>query len=215
LITDTLGGAINGLSSGISGVIFRTQTLGQAALQMGEQFVSSLIRVGLQMITQAILGKALARSAEAEQIASGLAIALGMAPAAAMSSIATSGSSAVIGGAAAVAAFSSIIGLISGFEKGGYTGDTLGIVHPREYVMDAKTVARAGGPSSMDNLRVAINRTVRGGGSGPAGAGRGGDGTHFYFFTDRTALQNHWQSNPASKKSVIDWVNQSGGHLRT
>ena len=67
-------------------------------------------------------------------------------------------------------------GLLSwlGFAQGGYTGhggrhEPAGVVHRGEYVMDADTVRRAGGPAAFDALRAGL----RGPGhaiGGPAGA---------------------------------------------
>ena len=218
LITDTIGGAIQSLSSGISGLIFGTQTLAQAALQFGEQFVSSLIRIGLQMLAQFLLGQALREASAASASAIATPIALAYAPAASLAATASYGGAAVAGQAAMTESVLAAQGLASlgGFERGGYTGPAGGIVHGNEYVIDSTSLSRAGGPAFFDNLRVALNQ--RGGPRGagtPGGGGPTGGGHHFYLFTDRESLHKHWQSNPTSKKTVIDWVNSAGGHLRT
>ena len=218
LLTDTLGSAINTVASGISGLIFGTQTLAQAALQFGEQFVSSLIRIGLQMLAQFLLGQALGEASAAAASAIATPIALAYAPAATLAATASYGGAAVAGQAAITEAVLAAQGLASlgGFERGGYTGPAGGIVHGNEYVIDSTSLSRAGGPAFFDNLRVALNQ--RGGPRGagtPGGGGPTGGGHHFYLFTDRESLHKHWQSNPTSKKTVIDWVNSAGGHLRT
>ncbi|SCX88321.1 tape measure protein [Paracoccus tibetensis] len=60
-----------------------------------------------------------------------------------------------------------------GFSAGGYTGpggkhDPAGIVHKGEYVMDAETVRRAGGPAAFDALRGRLKGYSGGGYVGPA-----------------------------------------------
>ena len=184
LITDTIGGAINSLASGISGLIFQTQTLGQAALQFGEQFVSSLIRIGLQMLAQFLLGQVLGEASSAAASAIATPIALAYAPAAALASTASYGGAAVAGQAALTESVLAAKGLASlgGFEQGGYTGPAGGVVHGNEYVIDSTSLGRAGGPAFFDNLRVALNQ--RGGPRGatsPGGGGPTGGGHHFYL----------------------------------
>lgn len=54
------------------------------------------------------------------------------------------------------------------FDKGGYTGDggklePAGVVHRGEYVMDADTVRRAGGPAAFDALRRGLKGYANGG----------------------------------------------------
>jgi tape measure domain-containing protein len=60
-----------------------------------------------------------------------------------------------------------------GFSAGGYTGpggkhEPAGIVHRGEYVMDAESVRRAGGPAAFDALRGRLKGYAGGGYVGPA-----------------------------------------------
>lgn len=85
-----------------------------------------------------------------------------------------------------------------GFAGGGYTGaggkyDPAGIVHRGEYVMDAETVRKAGGPAMFDALRANL-RGYAGGGyvapampSIPALARGGGSGTSIQIIDQRSA----------------------------
>lgn len=55
-----------------------------------------------------------------------------------------------------------------GYAEGGYTGaggknEAAGVVHRGEYVMDAETVRRAGGPSAFDSLRRGLKGYSSGG----------------------------------------------------
>jgi hypothetical protein len=55
LIKGTLGNAINGVSSGITGLITGTQTWGQAMRQTTIAVIGSLVQVGVQYVAQSIL----------------------------------------------------------------------------------------------------------------------------------------------------------------
>ena len=60
------------------------------------------------------------------------------------------------------------LGKLLGFDEGGYTGAggkhaPAGVVHKGEYVMDAETVRRAGGPSAFDDLRKRLKGYADGG----------------------------------------------------
>jgi hypothetical protein len=218
--------------SAISGLIFQTQTWQQAITQVAESFVSSLATMVIQWILArtviSALNKAFGAADSALVSAQGEAAATAWAPGATAASIASYGAAAGVG----LAAYLSAIGIGtagtiaaagaggSGFEQGGYTfgrpGQFAGIVHGGEYVFSAPAVRNVG-LGLLDSLH---NVGVSGPGHGPAAApGAGGSGSsgghHFYLFTDRESLHRHWQSNPTSKKTVIDWVNSAGGHLRT
>ena len=70
------------------------------------------------------------------------------------------------------------VGLPKGFASGGFTGwmgrkQEAGVVHGREYVFDAKTVEKAGGPSVFDRWRAAIKGN-KPGDAGVPGYGIGG-----------------------------------------
>nr|WP_319250506.1 tape measure protein [uncultured Celeribacter sp.] len=60
------------------------------------------------------------------------------------------------------------IGGLTSFDVGGYTGpggkfDAAGVVHKGEYVMDADTVRRAGGPEAFDAIRAGLRGYANGG----------------------------------------------------
>lgn len=60
-----------------------------------------------------------------------------------------------------------------GYSAGGFTGpggqyEPAGVVHRGEYVMDAETVRRAGGPAAFDALRAQLKGYSRGGYVGPS-----------------------------------------------
>lgn len=85
-----------------------------------------------------------------------------------------------------------------GFAGGGYTGaggkyDPAGIVHRGEYVMDAETVRKAGGPAMFDALRANLRGYAGGGYVAPAMpsipvlARGGGSGTSIQIIDQRSA----------------------------
>lgn len=159
-ITGSIGTAIDATADALTGLIFQTRSWQQAALQAGQSIVSTLIKVGLQMIAQKVLGSVLTRTTAQEQTAAGAQVATSWAPAAAATSVGSFGSSAVVGAIAAAAAIAAIIALLVGFEKGGYTGSggtqqIAGVVHGKEFVHDDPTVRRYGLPV-MEAMRRGV-----------------------------------------------------------
>ena len=217
LITSTIGTAVNGVSNAIMGAIFRTQTWGQAFAEVAKSIIGNIIQIVLQYAIQrgvmALINIVFGEAEAAASTTQAEAAAIAWSPAAIAASTASYGVAAATGNAAYIAALISgtatAAGIAAGgsFEVGGFTGagsGVAGVVHRGEYVMPASTVNRAGGAGAMDNVRASIE-----------GGGGRDTSPHIYIFTDASALQKHWRSNPASKKQVIDWVNSSGGNLRT
>ena len=105
-----------------------------------------------------------------------------------------------------------------GFAAGGYTGaggkyDPAGIVHRGEYVMDADTVRRAGGPKAFDALRAGLRGYAAGGYVGapsmpriPSATGRGGGGTDIRVIDQRgasaPAIETQTQRGPDGREMV-------------
>lgn len=162
LLGSVMTTAIDGISDSLAGAIVKGDNLRESLIQVGQailmQIVSSLIKIGIQyMLNAALAGTAMATQTAAA-VAAGTATAAAWAPAAAAVSLATFGTNAapaVAGmGAANVAAKSFAL---AGFQEGGYTGDmgvskVAGVVHGKEYVMTAQTVARVG-VDTLDNIQ--------------------------------------------------------------
>lgn len=164
-ITNSIGTAIDGISDGIYGLITRTKSWGEVGRQVGAQMLQSLIKTGVQMTANALLGQATQRAAQATAATTGPAIAASYAPASASVNTATYGSSATAGAIATVAAVAAIIALLArGYSTGGHvtgpgtgTSDSiLARLSNDEFVMRASTV-RSLGLGRMDY----INRTGR------------------------------------------------------
>lgn len=82
---------------------------------------------------------------------------------------------AVFGGTKTTSSGGALTGIFKalGFADGGYTGagskyEPAGVVHKGEYVMDAATVRKAGGPAAMDAMRRGLKGYANGGYVGPS-----------------------------------------------
>lgn len=159
---DQFFGAINSeiksVAAGITDAIFRTGDWGKAFQNVGLQIIQSLIEIGIQMVVQAALGRALHQASATSAAATNAAITASAAPAAATTGAATFGANTV-GVLLVIAAIIAGVAALSGaFHKGGYTGpggkyQPAGIVHAGEFVFTQEAVARIG----QGNLYAAMN----------------------------------------------------------
>lgn len=141
-IRNTVGAAINSVSSGLTGLIMGTQTWAGALRQIAGSIINELINGFVRMFA-AWIARRLAASAAEKTAATAEAAA--KAPGALMDSITSFGIAAAVGAAAFVAAMA----LAGGWQKGGYTGDgpagmPAGVVHRGEFVVPADAVDRIG-----------------------------------------------------------------------
>ena len=158
--------SISAISDGISGLILRTKTWGQALLEIGRTILSSIVGAIVQMgvrwvatqIVMAVAGRSAVAAATAATAPMAAASAAMWATPAYLASVATFGGAAGAGLAALQAGQTTAMttslaavasGGAAGFQRGGYTGEgpetePAGIVHRGEYVLDAKTVKRIG-----------------------------------------------------------------------
>ncbi len=233
VITNTLNTAINTTASAITGLIFQTGNWRKSVAQAAQAIVQDLIKVGIQMLVQATLGKFLTKANAQEQSTAGAQIAAANAPAAAATSIASFGSAAVIGGIAAAAAIALIIGLLAsgGFREGGFTGsgsdsDIAGPAHRNEFYFSAPAT-RALGVDNLSRLHSAAlgNATISVASPGFAAGGfTGGDAgsasgssltpggeTHIFVLNDVDELMRKWHESTASRKTFVDALRRSAG----
>lgn len=130
---------------------------------IGEQAIRMLIRFGLQMVANKLLGDTLQAAGVATSIAAGSATAAAWAPAAAMASLASFGANA----APAAAGITSTVALsqgmaVLGFWDGGYTGpggkyQPAGIVHAGEGVLSQEDMRALGGPGAFESFRRSLH----------------------------------------------------------
>jgi hypothetical protein len=154
------------------------EALGNVAREAVAGLISALVKLGIQWLVNAALGQGLATASQTAAVAmsaaTGTAIAAAYAPAAAMASLASFGANAApaMAGISATTALSESLALASmvGFKDGGYTGEggvnqVMGVVHGKEFVMNAQATA-ANRP-----LLEAMNRGAVTASSGTSGGG--------------------------------------------
>lgn len=174
-ITSSIGGALDGISSSIEGLIRGTMTWADAFRNVGMAILNSVVTAFAKMIAQMlvsfILQKIFGKAMQQQAIQVGSA----WTSAAISASIASYGTAAGVGLGAFLAAQAAgqaaTVGM-SGFASGGFTGHqptnaVAGVVHGGEFVFSAPAVRRVG----LDNLEAMHEGAT--GGSG-ASAGRGG-----------------------------------------
>jgi hypothetical protein len=143
----------DGFANSIGQAIVNSENLGDALEKVAKDavagLISSLVKLGIQYVINAAIGETVSSTATAASVAQSQIVASAWANAAAMVSLASYGANAVPAGTAIVetVALSNIMAKVSGFEKGGYTGDygrkeVAGVVHGREFVVNADATAR-------------------------------------------------------------------------
>ena len=173
-VTSSIGGALDGISSSIEGLIRGTMTWADAFRNVGMAILNSVVTAFARMIAQMmvsfilqkIFGKAM--QAQAHQVGAAWT------SAAISASIASYGTAAGVGLGAFLAAQAAgqaaTVGM-SGFSDGGFTGNipassTAGVVHGQEFVFSAPAVRRVG----LANLE-AMHEGAK---SGTPATGKGG-----------------------------------------
>jgi len=149
----------DGFANSVGRAIVYSEDLNQALNNVAKEalagLISALIKLGIQWVVNAALGQSLAAASLAAQtgmsVAAAAATAAAWAPAAAMVSLASFGanSAPAMAGITATTALSEGLALASmaGFQSGGYTGEmgvgqVAGVVHGKEFVMNAEATAR-------------------------------------------------------------------------
>jgi len=148
----------DGFANSVGRAIVYSENLGDALGNVAREavagLISALVKLGIQWLANAALGHSLAGTAQAASVAmsaaTGTAIAAAYAPAAAMASLASFGANAApaMSAITATTALSESLALASlaGFKEGGYTGEggvnqVMGVVHGKEFVMNAQATA--------------------------------------------------------------------------
>lgn len=149
------------LASGIGDAVAQTIVFGKSfkdqirgvAQSIVSQLISSLVKVGITMVQQALLGQTTMAGITASAGAQATAVGAAWAPAAGLASLATGGANA----AGASTAITTILSLVTalagslfsgkGFSEGGYTGPVgvkqlAGFVHGQEFVVNAKATRK-------------------------------------------------------------------------
>lgn len=145
----------DGFASSIGKAITGTESWGTALQQVASQaletLISSLVKVGLQYLVNLAISEAALATSTASSVAAAAVTATAWTPAAGAVSLATFGanSAGALAAISATMAATSAMSLGRGFELGGYTGDgatnqVAGLVHGKEFVMNAQATQRIG-----------------------------------------------------------------------
>jgi tape measure domain-containing protein len=186
----------DGFANSVGRAIVYSENLGDAMRKIADEaiagLITALVKLGVQWVVNSLLGQTLASTAMASQtamsVAAGGATAAAWAPAAAMVSLASFGanSAAAMAGITATNALTQGLALagMAGFEKGGFTGNiatdqVAGVVHGKEFVMNAAATERIG----VNNLQAlqsgaAAVQGVPTQSAGNGGASNGGNGNN-------------------------------------
>lgn len=169
-------GGLASFTDGLTDAILGMRSLGDVGRQVLAQILAGLIKMGIQQVLLATIGKAVQSATTAAGAAEGATLAAAWAPAAAAVSLATLGANAIPAQAAIASTniLAAALAAPKGFQLGGYTGDgapnrPAGIVHGREFVFDAPATRRIG----VQNLE-AMRSGVRPSNARAASPGGGG-----------------------------------------
>lgn len=192
-LTDSFGQFFQSFTDGFANSVGRAivygdslkESLNNVAKEAIAGLISALVKLGIQYVVNAALGTAIGASALTAQTAMSVAAAATTATAwavpAALVSAASWGANSVpaMAGLAATVALSEGMALIgsAGFEKGGYTGnggtkDVAGVVHGKEFVVNAAGTARnRGALEAMNRGAAGVSMNSSNVGSGSTGSG--------------------------------------------
>lgn len=221
---NVIGTAVNSISDGISGLILRTKTWGQALREIGAailtSIVQSIVRMGVQWAVGFILQKTLGKAAAKSAIADASSVAASWGAAATAASIATMGSAAGVGLASTIAAMvagSGFAGALSAapagsFARGGYTGDgpvseVAGAVHGREFVFSAPSVARIG-RANLEAIHASALGRGRDAAAPGSGSGVGGANITIGVLDERPNVKKYLNS-AEGEAHLVDVINRT------
>lgn len=156
-LSDIWGSFFDTFSSGFADSIGKAivygdslrESLSEVAKQALSEIISGLVKLGIQYLVNMAIANSSLAATTAANAAAGAATAAAWSPAAAMVSLASFGANAIPAnlGIASTVALTQGLSMISGFKTGGYTGDggvndVAGVVHGKEFVMNANATAR-------------------------------------------------------------------------
>lgn len=167
----------DGFADSIGRAIVYSEDLGTALHSVAQSaladLISSLVKLGIQWLVTQAIGQSIGTAATATTAAQAGVVASAWAPAAALASLATLGANSAPAAAAlsATTALSTALsktGMLSGFAAGGYTGNggtssVAGLVHGREFVVNA---------AATRNNRAALEAMNAGRTAAPTGGPR-------------------------------------------
>lgn len=209
VFSSVIQGAVDGIAGSIEGLLKGTMDWADALRNIGGSIfnavISAISRMFAEWMVKRMLMLVFNKSASIQE---GTTDAAAKAPGALMSSISSYGVAAIVGIAALLAAMAAIGG---GFESGGYTGNgathaPAGLVHGKEFVLNAGAVNKYGLPLLTSMNAQATRSWEAGQPMAPAGRGMG-------------AVSSMGQPESGGKKVVnvvmVDNRNAARDYLRT
>ncbi len=161
-ISGTIGDAFKSVQDNMTGLIMGTESWHDALANVARTIETDLVSGIVKMFTEWIEQRALKALADMGWTAAeGEADVAALGPGALLASISSWGVASLVGVAA-------LVGAMTMFSEGGFTGDAMGVVHPGEFVFSAPAVANLG----LDPL-IAMHDSAKGGGSLAASAASG------------------------------------------
>jgi len=207
-----IGGAIDALANGISGLIQGTLTWGNALRQIGSSIMTAIISSIARMFAQWIVGRLAVKAVE---VASSAAEAAAKAPSALMSSIASYGTATIVGialflaalgvGIAAAAGAFAGGGLVKG-QGGAKSDNILARLSNGEYVIPAGAV-QAYGAAYFDQFRSPSAASQPTSGSAAAAA-QSRPRLNFGFFDNRSEMRD-WAYSQEGETVILDVVGRN------
>lgn len=206
IVSGTLGGAVDGISGSMQGLINGTMTWGDALRNIGSTIMQSVVAAIADMFAKWIVGRAAAAMAGmAWSAKEGAADTAAKTPGALLTSISSFGVAAAVG----LAALVGVMALAGGFADGGKvtgpgngTSDSIPAwLSDGEYVLPAG-VAAAIGYDTLDAVRsgrspLATTAAAAGGGGGSTGRAAGGRGAAITVVTGGTRSEVRRQMESA------------------
>jgi len=209
---------IDTISGGISGLLMKTQSLGQSLRGIWNGFVESAVSAFSRMVSEYAVSKAAMFMVDQAQAAKNLALSVAGAakslvawiPAAIAAVIGSGWAGLGLAAAGAVA----VMAALGSFAEGGYTGsggkyEPAGVVHRGEFVVPANVVSRMGVDalygmtSGLSTPGSVVSNAA--GIDGAAGLGVAGPSSIIMVDDSRTSIRKAWESTEG-KRHIIKTV---------
>lgn len=217
--TGMFSAGIDTISSGISGLLMKTQSLGQSLRGIWNGFVESAVSAFSKMVAEYAVSKAAMFMVDQAQAAKNLALSVAGAakslvawiPAAIAAVIGSGWAGLGLAAAGAVA----VMAALGSFADGGYTGpggkyQPAGVVHRGEYVIPAEAVSRLGVDyfdAIAGGLMGPSPDVTNAAGSGSSGFGVAAGQPQSIIMVDdsRSSIRKAWESTEG-KRHIIKTV---------
>ncbi|MBN9692493.1 MAG: hypothetical protein J0M24_19770 [Verrucomicrobia bacterium] len=215
-IQTSIGGVLAGIETSIQGLVMGTMRWADAFRNVGAAILSSVVSAFSRMIAEMAVSFALSKVFGSAMKAQAVSLGSAWTTAAISASIASYGTAASVGLAAFMSAQAAgqaaSIGLSSatGFQEGGYTGggglgEIAGVVHRREFVMDAATVERVGVPQ-LQAIQDGVEPAA-------AASGSGGGSVNIATFDSRMDARR-WASSQDAETWFVDMARRTAHKTR-